>query len=110
MDPPAAEQKKASVQDICKKIGNQVRKAQSLAGSVGEDAAFERVLAGLNKRAKALQNGLAKLPECNEGLKTGGDKLNASVFLFVEAARKVSSWGVFKRRVVLTRGCVVRRG
>ena len=84
--------KKASVQGIAKKIGDQVRKAQALAASPGEGEAFEKVLLALNKRAKTLQAGLAKLPESNDALRAAGDKLNASVFLFVEAARKVCSF------------------
>jgi hypothetical protein len=86
--------KKASVQSVAKKIGDQVRKAQSLASSDGE-AGFEKTLSSLTRRAKTLQTGLARLPESTDALRASGDKLNASVFLFVEAARKVRALRVF---------------
>jgi hypothetical protein len=86
--------KQASVQSVAKKIGDQVRKAQSLASSDG-DTGFEKTLSSLTRRAKSLQTGLARLPESTDALRASGDKLNASVFLFVEAARKVSEVQVF---------------
>jgi uncharacterized phage infection (PIP) family protein YhgE len=81
--------RKTSVQSMCKKIGDYVRQVQTLAGSAAtEEALFEKSLGSLQKTSRRLRDGLLKLPDCSESLKTGADKLNASVFLFVENARK----------------------
>jgi hypothetical protein len=65
--------RKASVQSVCKKIGESVRKIQNLAATSGneEKEVFDKALTSLQKTSRRLREGLLKYPDCSDALRAG---------------------------------------